>query len=149
FKIYLPAFSMGQENEVEEKISLEEFQGSGERILVVEDEGGVREFTTLSLRENGYVVSEAGSVREALEIFEKENMEFDLVFTDVVLPDGSGIQLAEEFLSKKPGLSVILSSGYTDHKSQWSLIREKGYPFLQKPYTLRDLLKAVKDAVQH
>ena len=51
-------------------------------------------------------------------------------------------------LVKKPELKVLLSSGYLDDKSQWSVIRERGFNFLQKPYTLAELLKSMKKALE-
>jgi PAS domain S-box-containing protein len=148
FKVYLPAFSAKLEDETKEKSSLEEFQGSGERILLVEDEKGVRELTKKILRKNGYVVFEAANAKEALDIFEKERGKFHLVLSDVVLPDKSGLQLVHQLLSFKPELRVILSTGYTDEKSQWPIIREKGFRVLQKPYNLPDMLRAIRDAIK-
>jgi signal transduction histidine kinase/CheY-like chemotaxis protein len=146
-KIYLPASSLKVEEETEETISLEELQGNGERILLVEDEEEVREFTTMVLGENGYVVCEAASAEEALDIFDKEAGNFDLIFSDVVLPGKSGIQLVDQLISHKPEIRILLSSGYTDHKSQWPVIRERGFRFLQKPYGLTDLLRAIREAI--
>lgn len=60
---------------------------------------------------------------------------------------GDGLQLIDELHSRKPGLKVLLSSGYTDEKSQWPIIQERGFPFLQKPYSLLTLLQAVREAV--
>ena len=67
------------------------------------------------------------------------------MFSDVVLPGMSGIQLIEELLARNPDLKVILSSGYTAPKSQWDHIQKKGYRFIQKPYTMVDLLKVMKE----
>jgi len=147
FKVYLPAVSLKPEEETKEKISLGELQGNGERILLVEDEEGVREFAKRALCENGYVVFEAANGQEALNIFEKESGNFDLIFSDVVLPGKTGLQLVDQLLSGKGDLRVLLSSGYTDHKSQWPLIRERGFRFLQKPYALTDLLRAIREAI--
>lgn len=148
FKVYLPAFSIKVEEETKETISLRELQGSGKRILLVEDEEGVRGFATRVLRENGYVVFEAVDAREALDIFEKEKGNFHLVFSDVVLPDKSGLELVDQLLSRKPEFRILLSSGYVDQKSQWSAIRERGFQFIQKPYNLPDLLRAIREAVE-
>lgn len=145
FKVYLPACSVHLEDEPEEKVLLQKLQGNGERILLVEDEEAVREFTSKVLRDNGYTVFEAADVKEALEIFEKENREFHLVFSDMVLPDKSGLQLVDQLLSVRPELLVLLSSGYSDDKSQWPIIREKGFRFLQKPYSIPELLKVVRE----
>lgn len=149
FKFYLPAFSAIQEDEAEvkETISLQELQGSGERILVVEDEEKVREFVTMALRESGYLVLEAASAEEALELFEREKGKFHMVFSDVVLPGKTGIQLVDQLLARKPELPVLLSSGYVDAKSHWSTIRERGFQFLQKPYALANLLRAIKETM--
>jgi len=90
---------------------------------------------------------EAGDAEEALRIFREEEGHFDLVFSDVVLPDKSGIKLTEEIAEESPDMPVILSSGYTDQKSQWPMIEERGYRFLQKPYSLPELLGVVGEAV--
>ena len=147
FKIYLPASSKKLEDESKERILLTELQGSGQRILVVEDEEGVRGFLSRALSENGYVAIEAKNAKEALDIFEEEKGSFDLIFCDVVLPDKSGLQLASQLLSGKPGLPILLSSGYVDEKSQWPLIRKRGFRFLQKPYSLVNLLQTIKETL--
>jgi two-component system cell cycle sensor histidine kinase/response regulator CckA len=148
FRVYLPAFSVEPEDEVKETTSLQELQGRGERILLVEDEEVVREYTMKALDRNGYFVFEAANVQEALDIFEREGGKFQLALSDVVLPDGTGLQLIDQLLSRNPELSVLLSSGYTDRKSQWPLIRERGIRFLQKPYALPDLLRAIRGAME-
>jgi len=148
FKIYLPAYSAKLEDEAEKKILLAELQGSGERILLVEDEKSVRRFAARVLRKNGYVVFEAENAKEALDIFEREEGKFHLIFCDVVLPDQSGLKLIEQFLSRKEELRVLMNSGYTNQKSQWPIIREKGFQFLPKPYSLVDLLQAVREGIK-
>jgi len=94
------------------------------------------------------IVIETKSIKEAHRIFREEEKDINLIFSDVVLPDGTGLELVEELLSKKPDLSVLLSSGYADMKSQWSAIEEKGFPFLEKPYSLSSLLQATKEAIK-
>jgi two-component system cell cycle sensor histidine kinase/response regulator CckA len=101
-----------------------------------------------ALSENGYIVFSASNGEEAEDIFEKEQGDFDLVFSDVVLPDRDGLNLIDEFISRKPEVLVLLSSGYTDKKSQWDRINAKSFPFLQKPYALVDLLKIVKKVIR-
>ncbi len=149
FRVYLPAFSERLEDESQEAVSLQEFQGNGERILLVEDEKGVQSLAKTGLKENGYTVFEASNAKEAVEIFKREEGNFDLIFTDVVLPDTDGLQLIEKLLLYNANLLVLLSSGYTDQKSQWEHIRQKGFQFLQKPYSLYDLLKAVKTVLTY
>ncbi len=150
FKVYLPVFSSETEKyeTTEETVSLQGLQGCGERILVVEDEPGVRELARRVLDQNGYVVFEAASATEALAIFEREGGNFHLVFSDVVLPDKTGLQLVDQLLARKPEQRVLLASGYTERKAQLSVIRERGLRFLPKPYTPDDLLQAVEEAMR-
>jgi len=147
FKVYLPAIEETAEEETKGKPSLEDLKGNGERVLLVEDEADVREFAAAVLARGGYAVLEADCMANALEVFEKEGGRFDLLLSDCVLPDGTGLQLAEQLVSRKPKLRVILGSGYTDDRSQWAVIRERGFVFVQKPYAIRGLLQAVRKAI--
>ncbi len=147
FKVYLQALSVEEKKEAEEKISVQELQGRGERILLVEDDQMLLEFTAGALRENGYKVFTAKTVKEALDLFAREKGDFCLVFSDVVLPDKTGIELIDHLLWKKPELKVLLTSGYLDRKSQWTKIQERGYNFVQKPFTLTDLLQSLKKVI--
>jgi len=147
-KVCLPAVSIKPEEETKKKISLEGLQGSGERILLVEDEEGVREFATRALGDNGYVIYDAANAEEALDIFERENGDFHLIFSDMVLPGKTGLELVDQLLSHKPKLRVLMSSVYTDQKSQWPVIQERGFRFLQKTYALTDLLRAIREAIE-
>ena len=148
FKVYLPAFSIEVEGETREAIPLQELQGGGEGILLVEDDEAVLRIATKMLGGNGYIVFEAATTKEALDIFEREGAKIHLVFSDVVLPDGTGLQLADQLLSRKGETRVLLSSGYSDDKSQWSVIRERGFRFIWKPYALPDLLQAIREAME-
>jgi PAS domain S-box-containing protein len=148
FKVYLPVFSVKPEDETKKTISLQELKGRGERILLVEDEEGVRELGTRVLRANGYVVFEAANAKEAIDIFEREVGKFHLIFCDVVLPDKNSFQLVDQLLCRKPELRVLLSSGYVDQKSQLPIIHEMGFRFLQKPYALSDLLRTVREVIE-
>ena len=148
FKVYLPASSGDKLAAPVSGAPAQRLRGSGQRILLVEDEDAVRTFATRALRENGYVVCDAASADEALDVFDREAGQFDVVFSDVVLPGLSGIRLVDRLLALRPDLEVLLSSGYTDQKSQWPVIREKGFRFLQKPYSLPDLLGAIEDIVR-
>ncbi|MFQ5330458.1 MAG: ATP-binding protein, partial [Thermodesulfobacteriota bacterium] len=148
FTVYLPAHLETVETVDEEAVSLEEYCGNGERILLVEDEAVVCEYGATALEENGYRVVVAGSAEEALASFIKERDNIDLLFTDVVLADYDGVQLVNELTSLRPDLKVLLSSGYTDEKSKWSVIEERGYSFLQKPYSIAALLKTVSDTLR-
>ncbi|MBN1895677.1 PAS domain-containing protein [bacterium] len=144
FKIYLPVIREQVPQRAAETVSLEPLAGLGERILIVEDEKSVRDFAMRALLHYGYRVETASSAREALELFVREKGDFHLVFSDVVLPDKTGLDLVDQLLAINGSVKVVVTSGYTDSKSQWSKIREKGYPFIQKPYSVRDMLGILK-----
>ncbi|MEW5804809.1 MAG: PAS domain S-box protein [bacterium] len=148
FRIFLPAFFVKMEEKKKEAVSLRELQGKGERILVVEDEEDVRRLTMRMLQTHNYIVQEASSGQEALDTFEREGGKFDLVLSDVVLPDQTGPALVDHLLLRQPKLKVLLVSGYTDQKSQWLLIHEKGFRFLQKPYELHILLRTLREVIE-
>lgn len=148
FKIFLPVVAAPPGEKPQPVFSFPQLQGRGERILVVEDEAKVREIATLMLRRKGYEVAAAATVAEAVAIFAKEQGNFQLVFSDVVLSDQSGLQLVEELKKRKPDLRVLLTSGYADEKVQWPLIQREKYPFLQKPYSLNDLLQTIAEVLK-
>jgi len=118
-----------------------------ERILLVEDDESVQAAVASMLKARGYSVARASCALAALELFEAQGGAFDLLLSDVVLPDKDGLDLADYCLSQQPELRVLFTSGYTDERSCWSVITERGYHFLQKPFDLRELLTAVEQAL--
>ncbi len=117
--------------------------GQGERILMLEDEKNVRDVTEKILQMNGYKVFSAETVEEGLALFAKENGRFELVFSDIVLPDGTGLQFVERILAESPEMKVLMTSGYSDDMAQMSLIKQRKLAFVQKPYGRTQLLDAV------
>ncbi len=145
FRVYFPAVPDIPADAVRAPVAWQTLNGKGERILLVEDEQSMLNFVKVALGENGYTVFPASSVQEAVRIFQREGGNIDLLFSDVVLPDGNGVKLLEDLLTSKPGLRFLLTSGYADEKSRWRTIENKGYPFLQKPYTLYDLFRTIRE----
>jgi CheY-like chemotaxis protein len=120
--------------------------GGVETILVVEDEPGVRRVAVEGLTRKGYRVLSAGSGVEALRVWEARGPEIDLLFTDLVMPEGiGGQQLAAQLRQHRPDLPVIYTSGYSREFVDGSgdPLRE-GVNFLQKPYTLSRLAETVR-----
>jgi two-component system cell cycle sensor histidine kinase/response regulator CckA len=147
FEIYLPALAEATPADREAPLPAPLPQGRGEQILLVEDDEGVRRLTRRILEGNGYQVLEAASAGEGLEILQREGTGVDLVFSDVVLPDGTALEFMDQIRALQEGLPVVLSSGYADEKPQWASIHERGYRFLQKPYSLASLLATVRAAL--
>ena len=124
---------------------MEKIDGRGERILVVEDEADILGFIQTGLTSCGFSVTAATSAEEALSLFNAEEGAFDVVVSDVVLPAMDGVSLARELSRQKPGLPLVLASGYLNDRANWKRIEEEGYRFLQKPFTLIELLKVIAD----
>ena len=148
FHIYLPSTNGHTHTEASSE-KKKEARGSGETVLVVEDEAALRRLVCTVLRNRGYRVHAAGSGLEALNNWSRRLGEIDLLLTDVVMPDGvAGWELARELRSKKPALKVIYMSGYsTDLASQ----KEAGsldIPFLQKPFGPDKLAELVRQTLQ-
>jgi PAS domain S-box-containing protein len=114
-------------------------------ILVVEDEADVRKIAIGFLQAAGYRVISASDAPEALALLAKEP-EVDLLFSDVVLGSGmNGVELANEACRAKPGLAVLLTSGYEFHAGeQPSRASEVGFELLRKPYRREQLVGAVR-----
>lgn len=145
FHLYLPATKHNTSQRRKSDLAkLQNIQGNGEVILIVEDDPGVRKFVEKVLSKNGYVVHAAKNAKEAMILFEKVS-DLSLAIIDVVLPDKTGLQLIEEFMSIKSDIGLLFMSGYTDEKSQWKIIKEQGYNYIQKPYTMAKLLEVIRE----
>jgi len=147
FAVYFQATACEAMTETFGHVPAELPRGRGEKILLVEDDGGVRRYTAAALGKHGYEVIEAGDADEAMDCFERHEGAFDLVFSDVVMPGRTGIELVEQILSLRSDIRILLCSGYTGEKSRWQSIQDKGYRFLHKPYALPDLLEAVREVL--
>jgi PAS domain S-box-containing protein len=145
FYIYLPsAGSVEKENKVNEEDPAA-LKGSGECILLVEDDEAVRSFIKKLLIKNNYNILEAANAKDAYDIFVKEESRIDMVFTDVILPDTNGVELVNKITDKKPGLRVLIGSGYTNESIKANILEEKGYSFMPKPYKVSSLLARIKE----
>lgn len=145
FNIYLPAANSISYLSLPRKKSagMEHFCGRGERILLVEDDPDVMTLTGRVLLENGYAVFMCRKAGEALDLFESNRGDFDLVISDLILPDKRGIELVQILQEKKPGLKALLISGYPETRTDLSKVLQQEYRFLAKPYTRSELLREV------
>jgi PAS domain S-box-containing protein len=119
-------------------------QFGSDTILLAEDELGVRDFVRQILERHGYTVLEASNGREALEFARKYAGPIHIVIADVVMPEMGGAELASQFGAERPGIPVLLMSGYTD---QIGRSDEMGAGYLQKPFTSASLLAQVRAAL--
>lgn len=148
FTVFLPAI---QEKASAGKLDSDPaafVRGGDETILIVEDEPVLREMANMILKECGYSILEAGSGKEALELWRQRASEINLLVTDIVMPEGvSGVELAESIRESQPDLKVVFTSGYTMDDVNTEYLERTHAHFLQKPYTRTTLARAVRIAL--
>jgi two-component system cell cycle sensor histidine kinase/response regulator CckA len=115
-------------------------------VLVVDDEPMVANAVGQMLARSGYVVRTAAGPVEADLEFTLADGAFDLLLTDIVMPDGGGRRLAERLRERAPGLRVLFMSGFTEHDSVRDE-RELPAPLLTKPFSAARLEAAVQRAL--
>ncbi|MBW3660439.1 MAG: PAS domain S-box protein [Gemmatimonadetes bacterium] len=127
-------------------------RGGTERVLVVEDDDRVRRLAARILVGRGYAVRTAGTASEARAVASEQSI--DLLLSDVVLPDGSGQDLAAELRRENGGFAVVYMSGYADldffgretRGIEGDALEVEG-AFLQKPFTTEDLVERVRESL--
>ncbi len=119
--------------------------GHGQRVLVVEDEAGVRDGLRGMLEMLGYKVTTTASGEEVASL--DDSPPFDLILTDLVLPGIQGLELARAAEARWPEMQVILMSGYTDDATRRERLQGAGHRFLQKPFGAHDLAAEVHEAL--
>jgi two-component system cell cycle sensor histidine kinase/response regulator CckA len=149
FSIFLPRHIPAPEESpkaVVGKTATPDLTGRG-TILLVEDEEAVRAFAARALATRGYTVLEASSGREALAVLEERETPFDLVVSDVVMPEMDGPTLLGEIRRRQPGVKMIFVSGYAEDAFKKHLPEGEEFTFLPKPFSLKQLIEAVKAAM--
>ncbi|MDE2376719.1 cell cycle histidine kinase CckA [Bradyrhizobium sp.] len=117
-------------------------------ILLVEDEEGLRALNARGLRSRGYTVVEAENGVEAMEMLEEQGGAIDLVVSDVVMPEMDGPTLLKAMREKNPDIKFIFVSGYAEDAFEKSLPEGQQFDFLPKPFTLGQLVAAVKETMK-
>jgi len=152
FHVYLPALAAEDIPQAEDPAVAQRAQarpidlsGRG-RILVIEDEAGVRNIAVTVLRSRGYEVEEAEDGEEALEIINAKPGHFDLVISDVVMPGMNGPTLIKQAREKLGNARVIFISGYAEQELARQL-DDRAVSFLPKPFSVRQLSELVKTEI--
>ncbi len=152
FSIYLPRHYPKEieisaavaKDEAKEKRS--DLTGKG-RILLVEDEDAVRAFAIRALSSRGYTVIEADSGERALEIMAGQTTGFDLILSDVVMPEMDGPTMLRELRRRGVKTKVIFVSGYAEDAFEKNLEGQTDFAFLPKPFSLKQLVEKVKEVM--
>jgi CheY-like chemotaxis protein len=142
-KIYLPRIDEAPEP-VEKPVSTDQSLRGYETILVVDDEKEVRELVSEMLRYYGYTVLEAPNASNALMVFEKNKDSLDLILTDIVMPQMSGIEFANQVRPYFKRNKILFMSGYTETVLTGQELLQDPVHFLQKPFNAATLLKKIR-----
>ncbi len=122
--------------------------GGCETVLLVEDEESVRELVRLTLTSRGYKVIEAENGDSGLRLAESFKDHIDILITDVVMPGIGGRELAKKLIELRPDISVLYLSGYTEDAVFTQGALGPNIAFLQKPFTLHNLAKKVREVIR-
>ena len=152
FRVFLPRYVPDAEEEsaiVQKQARKEarhapDLTGSA-RVLLVEDEDGVRSFAVRALRSRGFEVLEASNGAEALDILAEQKGRLDIVVSDVVMPEVDGPTLLRELRKTHPELKFVFMSGYPNDAFRAGLDAQEKFGFLPKPFSLTELVSKVKE----
>ncbi|HQK99888.1 MAG TPA: PAS domain S-box protein [Smithellaceae bacterium] len=144
FKVYLPRIDGPADVRMVQPEPAKPGTGT---ILLVEDDEMVLKMVTEMLEAIGYMVIAAESPVEALSICEKGSAPIDLVLSDVVMPVMSGREMRDRLRGIRPDLKVLFMSGYTSNVIVQHGVLEEGVQFIQKPFSLSELARRVKDLI--
>jgi PAS domain S-box-containing protein len=143
FRLYLPRAAGAATRETVDARPVP--QGTGQTVLVVEDNVGVRRVVGRQLRELGYRVVESDSAAAGLQVLQREAI--DLLFTDIVMPGGlDGFELAQLARGRWPALKVVLTSGFPQSRLDGDGALLGSLELLSKPYRKEDLAAALRTA---
>jgi two-component system cell cycle sensor histidine kinase/response regulator CckA len=120
---------------------------SSGRILIVDDDAGIRTLTMAILRGAGYQAWAAADPAEALSMLNGSAAPFDLLLTDIVLPGMTGWQLATEVVIRHPNVHVLFMSGYDRSSADLEAVQFRGIPLVKKPFTAIELASKVREVL--
>jgi CheY-like chemotaxis protein len=144
FSVYFP---LVETVPVDNGIAREGIRRGNERILLVDDEPGIVAMSCKMLAAMGYHVTAAANGSEAIERFQEEPHNFDLVITDMIMPDMTGNKLAQLILTIRPDVPVVLTTGYMD-QSTLKEAEEMGIcSVVLKPFGKKQMSDAIKKAL--
>ncbi len=141
FRIFLPV--VDRETPLEQVLSLGDLQEGRGRILLVDDEEQVVQVTGEILKSLGYTVVGKTSPTEAVELFSQDPEAYDMLITDLTMPELTGLELGEKLKAISPDLPIILFTGYSDQVSKDAAIEAGIDEYCMKPISMRGLSEIV------
>jgi signal transduction histidine kinase/CheY-like chemotaxis protein len=141
FTVYLPRVGPAAEPDVDAPLPAA-FRTKNLRVLVVEDNEAVGHFADEVLRDLGYQTRLVGNAVDALAALESGHPDFDVVFSDVIMPGLNGVEMAREIRRRHPEMPVVLTSGYSSVLAQDS---NREFELLRKPYSIEELSRVLRN----
>jgi len=117
------------------------------RILIAEDEEGIRSLVARALAQDGHAVTTANDGAEALDLLTRERGAFEVLLTDIRMPIMDGIALALAAARDHPQLAILLMTGFADQRERASGLEALIHDVITKPFSLAAIRGAVKDAI--
>ncbi len=145
FQIYLPAIEDELACADVSKKEEEELSTKTEKIMLVDDEPAILETLKAILSRQGYEVSTFNNGESALQVFADNSTEFDLIITDMTMPQMTGDKLSREVLKIREEIPIIICTGYHENFSEEEAIRAGIKKYLQKPVIGKELPKIIRD----
>jgi PAS domain S-box-containing protein len=146
FKIYLPAYKE-KEWIVEEMDDTTTLVGGTETVLIVDDEATIRGYSSKALGHFGYSVMDCSSGEAALDVYEKQFNDIDLILLDIGMPGMGGYKCFEEMLKINPDARIMITTGYSKDDKIKKALDAGAASYLGKPFKLSFLLKSVRDTL--
>jgi len=145
FHVFFPVTEEKEEEILE--IETTQFLKGSERILLVDDETMILKMAEQMLKNFGYEVTTGSNSVKALEIFKSKPDQFDLLITDQSMPNMSGSELVAEILKARPGMPIILCTGYSSKVSAENASEKGISKYMTKPYSLKKLSETVREVL--
>jgi two-component system cell cycle response regulator CpdR len=117
------------------------------RILIAEDEEGIRALVARALAQDGHAVTTANDGAEALDVLTREQGAFELLLTDIRMPIMDGIALALAAARDHPNVAILLMTGYADQRERATGLDALIHDVIAKPFSLATIRTAVRDAI--
>ncbi|MBP6716068.1 MAG: PAS domain S-box protein [Acidobacteria bacterium] len=146
FELFFPVQVVEAPTEFAESLTYP--RGHGERILLVDDEPMVAESMQLVIERLGYRVTACTHPADALELFADDPTQFDLVITDFQMPGMTGLELAAQLLRVRPGLDVIMATGFAGDLTEEQLRTRGLAAMVRKPFEMRGLARVLQHAFE-
>jgi PAS domain S-box-containing protein len=143
--IYIPAVT--EKPIMEVRTSDEIIKGTGEKILFVDDEASIVKMTSKMLERLGYTIEAETSPVKALELFKSKPDAFDIVITDMAMPNLTGVQLSERLKEVRPDIPVVICSGYSALIDEEKAISIGIDAYTMKPTVMRDIAKTIRNVM--